>query len=247
MSRKNTPTPLLEICVDDVAGLEAAVAGGADRIELCSALGSGGLTPSRGFMAIAANAPIPVHALIRPRDGGFAYSEAEVALMETDILAAREAGLAGVVIGATTPVGALDKDVIRRLIDAAQGLDLTLHRAIDVVEDMDAALDLAVELGFSRVLTSGGARHAEEGIDVIARLAKRGSGSISIMPGGGVRPENAGRFLAIPGVTELHASCSRADVGAERLVELGFSAEMPRRTDAEIVRQLKAEISARVG
>lgn len=241
-SREKAAGPLLEICVDDVAGLDAAVAGGADRIELCSALGSGGLTPSRGFMSVAANAPIPVHALIRPRAGGFIYSEAEVALMEADILAARESGLAGVVIGATTAAGVLDADVIRRLIDAAQGLDLTLHRAIDVVEDMDAALDLAIELGFSRVLTSGGARHAEEGIDVIARLAKRGSGSISIMPGGGMRPENAGRFLSIAGVRELHASCSRAGVGEPRLTELGFSTETPRYTDADIVRRLKAQL-----
>lgn len=241
-SQDKAAGPLLEICVDDVAGLNAAVTGGADRIELCSALGSGGLTPSRGFMAVAAIAPIPVHALIRPRAGGFIYSEAEVALMETDILAAREAGLAGVVIGATTAAGALDKDVIRRLINAAEGLDLTLHRAIDVVQDIDAALDLAIELGFSRVLTSGGARHAEEGIDVIARLAKRGSGRISIMPGGGVRPENAGRFLAIAGVRELHASCSRVGIGEPRLTELGFSTEAPRYTDADIVRRLKAQL-----
>lgn len=247
MSRKNTSAPLLEICVDDVAGLEAAVAGGADRIELCSALGSGGLTPSRGFMSVAAHVPIPVHVLIRPRAGGFIYSEAEVSVMKADIAAAREAGLAGVVIGATTADDSLDTEVIRKLVEAAKGLDLTLHRAIDVVSDMDGVLDLAIELGFSRVLTSGGARHAEEGIDVIARLVKRSGGRISIMPGGGVRPENAARFLAIAGVSELHASCSRADVGAERLVELGFSSEMPRRTDAEIVRKLKAEISARGG
>ena len=247
MSRKNTPIPLLEICVDDVAGLDAAVAGGADRIELCSALGSGGLTPSRGFMSVAARAPIPVFALIRPRAGGFIYSEAEVLVMEADIAAAREAGLAGVVIGATTADDTLDQYAIRRLAETAEGLELTLHRAIDIVSDMECSLDLAIELGFSRVLTSGGARHAEEGIEVIARLAERSSGKISIMPGGGVRPENAARFLAIPGVTELHASCSRADVGSERLVELGFSSEMPRRTDADTVRQLKAEIIARVG
>jgi copper homeostasis protein len=241
-SREKAAGLLLEICVDDVAGLGAAVAGGADRIELCSALGSGGLTPSRGFMAIAANAPIPVHALIRPRAGGFSYSEAEVALMETDIVAAREAGLAGVVIGATTPAGALDVEVMRRLIDAAQGLDLTVHRAIDVVEDMDAALEFAIQLGFSRVLTSGGARHAEEGIDVIARLVQRAADRISIMPGGGVRPENAGRFLSLAGVRELHASCSRAEVGEARLTELGFSTATPRHTDADIVRRMKAQL-----
>ncbi len=238
-SPANAPSPLLEICVDDVAGLDAAIAGGADRIELCSALGSGGLTPSCGFMAVAAKAPIPVYALIRPRAGGFAYSAGEIAVMESDIVAAREAGLGGVVIGAVTPDGALDTAAIRRLIQAAQGLDLTLHRAIDVVADVDAALDLAIELGFSRILTSGGARHAEEGIAVLARLAQRSIGRLSIMPGGGVRPENAARFLSIPGIRELHASCSRAEAGDLRLAELGFSVELPRRTDAEIVRQLK--------
>jgi copper homeostasis protein len=244
-SQEKASAPLLEVCVDDIAGLEAAVSGGADRIELCSALDSGGLTPSCGFMAAAAQVPIPVFALIRPRAGGFVYSEAEVAVMEADIAAARDAGLAGVVIGATTADGALDQQVNRKLVDAAMGLDLTLHRAIDVVSDMERAVDLAISLGFSRVLTSGGARHAEEGIDIIARLVERSAGKISIMPGGGVRPENAARFLAIPGVTELHASCSGAYVGAGRLVELGFLSEMPRRTDAAIVRQLKAQINVR--
>ena len=240
ISRQEAPGPLLEICVDDVAGLEAAIVGGADRIELCSALGSGGLTPSRGFMAIAANAPIPVHALIRPRAGHFTYSKDEIAVMEADILAAREAGLAGVVIGATTMDAALDIDAIRRLIKVAECLDLTLHRAIDVVADMEAALDLAIELGFSRVLTSGGARHAEEGLAVIKRLARHGAGCISIMPGGGVRPENAGLFLAVPEIRELHASCSQADMGQDRLVELGFEDQSVRRTDADTVRALKA-------
>lgn len=234
--------PLLEICVDDVAGLDAAIAGGADRIELCSALGAGGLTPSRGFMAVAAKASIPIHALIRPRAGDFVYSEAEIAAMETDIAAAREAGLAGVVIGATTTQSTLDADVIRRLVGAAAGLDLTLHRAIDVVGDMDAALDLAIALGFSRILTSGGARHAEEGLETLARLARRGAGRIAIMPGGGVRPENVTRLLAIPGIRELHASCSQVARSESRLAELGFSPETTRRTDAETVRALKVRM-----
>lgn len=241
--RKTASEPLLEICVDDIDGLNAAIAGGADRIELCSALGSGGLTPSCGFMAIAAKAPIPIHALIRPRAGGFTYSEAEIAVMEADIIAARDAGLAGVVIGATTADATLDVAVIRRLISAAKGLDLTLHRAFDVVSDMDAALEIAVALGFSRILTSGGQRHAAEGIETLGRLAAIGAERISIMPGAGVRPENAREFLAIPGVMELHASCSEATRGDRKLVELGFEADAYRRTDAETVRQLKASIS----
>lgn len=246
-SASKATEPLLEICVDDVAGLDAAIAGGADRIELCSALGAGGLTPSRGFMAVAAQASIPVHALIRPRAGDFVYSEAEIEAMETDIAAAREAGLAGVVIGATTTQSTLDADVIRRLVGAAAGLDLTLHRAIDVVGDMDAALDLAIALGFSRILTSGGARHAEEGLKTLARLARRSAGRITIMPGGGVRPENVARLLAIPGIREVHASCSHLARSESRLAELGFSPETTRRTDAETVRALKVRMLAMKG
>lgn len=241
-SPRKASGPLLEICVDDVAGLDAAVAGGADRIELCSALGSGGLTPSHGFMAVAAKASIPVYALIRPRVGDFIYPAAEVSVMEADIAAARDVGLAGVVIGATTADANLDADVIRRLVRAADGLDLTLHRAIDVVADMDAALELAVEVGFSRILTSGGARHAEEGMETLTKLASRSAGRISIMPGGGVRPQNAARLLALPGIRELHASCSEASASDARLVELGFSSETTRRTDADTVRALKAQM-----
>jgi copper homeostasis protein len=165
--------------------------------------------------------------------------------MESDIAAAREAGLAGVVIGATTTDATLDADVIQRLVKAADGLDLTLHRAIDVVSDMDAALDLAVAFGFSRILTSGGARHAEEGIETLARLAERSAGRISIMPGGGVRPQNAARLLSVGGIRELHASCSKASVSEAHLAELGFAQDVTRRTDAETVRALKAQILAR--
>lgn len=239
--------PILEICIDDVAGLEAAISGGADRIELCSALGSGGLTPSHGFMRIAAQSPIPVHALIRPRAGGFIYNEAEIAIMEADVAAVRAAGLAGVVIGATDANSKLDAAVIARLVSAAAGLDLTLHRAIDMVADVDAALDLAVELGFSRILTSGGARHAEDGLAVIERLVQRAAGRLSIMPGGGVRPDNAARFLAISGVRELHASCSQTEVGEERVTRLGFSDREIRRTDRSTVMALKAEMQVLAG
>lgn len=235
---------LLEVCVDNAEGLEAAVRGGADRIELCSALGSGGLTPSCGFMQMAAGAPVPVHALIRPRIGDFCYRANEVDLMIADICQVREAGLAGVVIGATTPDGALDEAALTRLVEAAAGLDLTLHRAVDMVADVDKALDLAIALGFSRVLTSGGARHAEAGLAQIAAMASRARGRISIMPGGGVRPENASRFLAISGIAELHASCSQPQISDPRMVEFGFSPAQVRQTDEETVRVMKAALDA---
>lgn len=231
---------MLEVCVDDADGLAAAIAGGADRIELCSALGVGGLTPTRGFMALAAKSPIPVNAIIRPRIGGFAYSEDEISIMLSDIEAACEAGLAGVVIGASLPDGTLDRATLERLIKAAGTLDLTLHRAFDLVPDLDTAVETAIDLGFSRVLTSGGARHAEAGLPVLRRVASAGGGRISIMPGGGVRPGNAAAFLAISGIFELHASCSQPMAQNDDLVDFGFSPANARRTDVDTVRQMKA-------
>ncbi|MDH4442031.1 MAG: copper homeostasis protein CutC [Rhizobium sp.] len=233
---------ILEICVDDAEGLTAAVKGGADRIELCSSLGSGGLTPSRGFMELAARAPIPVHALIRPRIGDFVYGEDDIGIMIADIEAARTAGLAGVVLGAARAPGVLDRPVLQRLVSAAQGLDLTLHRAFDVVDDFDAALELAVELGFSRILTSGGARHADAGLETLARLSRRAGGRISIMPGGGVRPGNVARLLAIPGISDVHASSSQPRAADRRLVEFGFVGEEMRQTDEATVRALKTAL-----
>lgn len=231
---------VLEVCVDDADGLAAAIAGGADRIELCSALGVGGLTPTRGFMHLAARSPIPVNAIIRPRIGGFVYSDDEIAVMLDDIEAACEAGLAGVVIGASSPDGSLDRATLQRLIRAAAKLDVTLHRAFDLVPDFHAAVETAIDLGFSRILTSGGARHAEAGLPVLQRAAEVGAGRISIMPGGGVRPGNAAAFLAIPGVFELHASCSQPVEPNADLVDFGFSPLNVRRTDADTVRHMKA-------
>ncbi|WP_159949797.1 copper homeostasis protein CutC [Rhizobium sp. 18065] len=233
-------TRILEVCVDDADGLAAAIAGGADRIELCSALGVGGLTPTRGFMALAAKCHIPVNAIIRPRIGGFVYSDDEISIMLADIQAACEAGLAGVVIGASRPDGTLDRAVLERLIKAALKLDVTLHRAFDLVPDFDAAVEMAIHLGFSRILTSGGARHAEAGLPVLQHAAEVGRGRISIMPGGGVRPGNAAAFLAIPGIFELHASCSQPMEPNADLVDFGFSPANARRTDADTVRQMKA-------
>ncbi|MGL5010398.1 MAG: copper homeostasis protein CutC, partial [Paracoccaceae bacterium] len=135
---------LIEICVDDAPGLAAAIAGGADRIELCAALALGGLTPSAGFRQHAASAPIPVYPMIRPRPGDFTFTDAEITLMEHDIVTARSLGLAGVVLGASHPDGTLDTNTLARLITAAGPLGLTLHRAFDLTPDPIAALDTAI-------------------------------------------------------------------------------------------------------
>lgn len=228
----------LEVCVDSAEGLEQAVAGGADRIELCAALALGGLTPSAGLIAAAARCGVPVVAMIRPRAGNFVWSQAEVAMMEAEIAAVRAAGLAGVVLGASLPDGRLDAPVLRRLVAAAQGLERVLHRCIDLAPDMEEALDQAVGLGFQRILTSGGAVTAEAGAARIASLLARAAGRITVMPGSGVTPANAALFKGL-GIAEIHASCSVSDPVEGRAVEMGFAPPVLRQTDADAVRTLR--------
>jgi copper homeostasis protein len=235
---------ILEVCVDTVAGLEAAVAGGADRIELCSALSLGGLTPSAGFMRHAAGCGVPVMAMIRPRTGDFVWSQAEVLAMQADIAEARAAGLAGVVLGALLPDGRLDAEALARLVAAAQGMDLTLHRCFDLVPDMGAALEAAVALGFRRILTSGGAVTAAAGARRIRTLVERAAGRIVIMPGAGVSAENAARLLGL-GTGELHGSCSVSVAVNGPGVTFGFGPGVERRTDTATVRAMKRAMEGR--
>jgi copper homeostasis protein len=232
---------MIEVCVDTSASLTAAVAGGADRIELCAALALGGLTPSAGFMAEAALCGVPVMAMIRPRAGDFVWSGSEVRQMEADIAETRAAGLAGVVLGASLPDGRLDADVLSRLVAAATGMDCTLHRAFDLTPDLGAALETAIALGFRRVLTSGGALNAGEGADRIAALIAQAKGRISIMPGSGVSAANAARFAAL-GTTELHASCTTAIPANSQAAAMGFGPAAERRTDAALVRALRQAV-----
>ncbi len=233
-------TIALEICVDDADGLAAALAGGADRIELCSALALGGLTPSSGLMALAAKAPRPVYAMIRPREGDFVFSAAAIDQMRREIDAVRAAGLAGVVLGVSEPGGALDAEALAILIRHAAGLGTTLHRAFDLVPDPAVALELAIELGFERVLTSGGAARAEDGVAVLAALVQQAGARISVMPGAGVRPGNAARILALTGAHEIHASCRAPGPAASAAtVALGFARQSQREQTSEaLVRAL---------
>jgi copper homeostasis protein len=236
---------LLEVCVDDLAGLEAAVAGGADRVELCSALALGGLTPSVGLMEIAATFDIPCNAMIRPRAGNFVYSEEEIEVMLADIAAARTAGLAGVVFGASLPDGRLDRFVLETLAKSAAGLDLTLHRAFDLVPDMSEAVEVAVKLGFSRILTSGGAATALDGVDGLRKALASARGRLSIMPGSGISDSNVREVLVL-GIREVHASCSvPLDDVAARLLAFGFAPPSARRTDLAKVAALKEALSSR--
>lgn len=235
---------LLEVCVDTADGVDAAIGGGADRIELCSALELGGLTPSPGLLRYAAAAPIPVYAMVRPRPGDFIFEPSDLDVMRHEIDAIRAAGLAGVVLGASRRGGMLDEAALRVLTTHAKGLGTTLHRAVDLVPDFDAAVDLAADLGFERILTSGGARHASEGMATIARMIDRAEGRVAIMAGSGVRPANIGALLARLPLTQVHASCSApARPADEPAVRLGFSNPSGKQTSLEIVRELKQALS----
>ena len=232
---------LLEVCVGDPPSLLAALEGGADRIELCSALELGGLTPTPGLLRLAAKAPTPVYAVVRPRGGDFVFGASEAESMLADIAAIRAAGLPGVVLGASRRDGSLDADVLRRLISVSEGLGLTLHRAFDLVPDLEEAVELAVELGFERILTSGRARTALEGFDDLRMIHALARGRITIMAGSGLNPRNVGALLAQVPLSEVHGSCALA-LGEpdRRIVELGFAPSGPaRRTSADEVRRFR--------
>jgi copper homeostasis protein len=235
---------LLEVCVDRADGLAAAVEGGADRVELCSALDFGGLTPSPGMMALAAEAEIPAYAMIRPHAGGFVFDRAAREIMLADIDAARDCGLAGVVLGASLPDGRLDVDLLSALVDRAKGMGTTLHRAFDLVPDPLAALEQAIELRFERILTSGFKASAVEGAAAIATLVQHAGGRISIMAGSGIGPSNIVELLRT-GVCEVHGSCRGAAVEADPVTaRFGFAPRWSAHTSAEVVKEMRMRMSS---
>ncbi|GAA2431939.1 copper homeostasis protein CutC [Actinomadura vinacea] len=195
-----------EICIDSVAGALAAERAGAHRVELCAALFEGGLTPSLGTIraTLSAVSSIRVHVIIRPRGGDFIFDEHEVAAMEHDVALAREAGAHGMVIGALTAAGGIDRPVTERLIAAAGGLPVTFHRAFDMAADPFAALETLVDLGVHRVLTSGQEVSVLEGAPLIAELVRRAGERIAVMPGGGITERNVARVVEATGAREIH-------------------------------------------
>jgi len=196
----------LEVCCGDMQSVLAAKAGGANRIELCRALDVDGLTPSKEMMEEAIGLDIPVQVLIRPREGNFVYNEAEVESMIRDIRLAKRLGANGVVIGALKPDGSIDEETIRYLVEAAKGLSITFHRAFDVCSQPLEALEQIIALGCHRLLTSGQAATAEQGIPLIKQLVELAGERLSIMPGSGVNPENACKILSETGAKEIHGS-----------------------------------------
>ncbi|APT91939.1 hypothetical protein CPHO_02345 [Corynebacterium phocae] len=194
----------VEIAVEGAAGARVALEAGADRLELCMALHSvGGLTPTVGLAGEVVAVGLPTFALIRNRPGGFIYSAADLAVMEADIKALDQAGVAGFVIGAATPDGGLDLPALDRLIRAAPGKEFVLHRVFDILTDREKALEqLAGRV--TRVLTSGGRPTAPEGAAEIYRLQEKAPG-IELMAGGGIKPSTV---EALKGVRSVHGSAA---------------------------------------
>lgn len=206
--RLNRPRQL-EIACNSLASAVAAQAGGADRVELCADLASGGTTPSAGtIVVVRQQVRLPLFVLVRPRAGDFVYDEAEVQVMLQDIALCRAQGCDGVVIGALTVEGAVDLAVCRRLLAAAGPLQVTFHRAFDAVRDRAAALEAVIALGCQRILSSGGAATALAGCPVLARDARQAGDRIAIMAGAGIDAGNVAAVVQGSGCQQLHASAS---------------------------------------
>jgi copper homeostasis protein len=197
----------LEICADSVDSAVAAEFGGAQRIELCSALMEGGLTPSLGLIrAVRSRIGIGIHVMIRPRGGDFLYSGDELAVMKEDIALAAQCGVEGVVFGLLTADGNVDVEQTCELVEAARPMEVTFHRAIDMARDINAAVEDVIRTGADRVLTSGGEHTAMLGRDRIRGLVQATEGRIRLMVGGGVRAENVHEIIQATGAAEFHSA-----------------------------------------
>lgn len=232
---------LLEICVDTIKGLHVAVENGADRIELCSALTVGGLSPSYTLLAAAQEVKVPVHVMVRPRAGDFQYSTEELNGMAQEIALVKQMKLAGVVFGAGSEAG-LDWAALRQLCSAADGLDVTVHRVVDLLtpEDRLAALPKLHELGINRILTSAGRTKAIDSATELKRLISAAPSQLTVMPGSGVSSQNIKEILSVTSATEIHASAGVPAVNqSPKSLELGFASITSRETSASLVRELK--------
>jgi copper homeostasis protein len=201
---------LLEACTDSVTDALEAQKAGLHRIELCSALTEGGLTPSFSLMQLAVKRlTIPVHVMIRPRAGDFLYTDEEFSLMLQDIEHAKELGAAGVVFGVLKADGTFDTERMAALIARAHPMKIVVHRAFDMTVDPFLALEAIIGLGAHIVLTSGQRQTAEDGLDLIKELVKRANGRIQILAGGGVNRSNV-KLLAVAGVRDFHFTVRKA-------------------------------------
>jgi copper homeostasis protein len=196
---------VIEVCVDSVASAVAAERGGAGRIEVCSGLIEGGVTPSTGLVeAMREHTSIAVHVMIRPRGGDFCYDADEFEIMRRDIEAAKRMGVDGVVCGILRADGSVDLARTRELVELARPLNVTFHRAFDMTADLFRALEDVCAAGADRILTSGAEQTCMQGAQTIARLVQATADRIVVMPGSGIKPGNVRSVLEQTGAKEIH-------------------------------------------
>lgn len=201
----------MEVCVDSVESAVNAEKGGAARVELCSNLVEGGTTPSLGMLRVVKRGVgIPVFVMLRPRGGDFLYSDSEFQVMVEDLKVLKENGANGIVFGILTVDGRIDTGRSRDIVTLARPLPVTFHRAFDMVQDAEQSLEVLVEMGVERVLTSGHDSSALEGLPMLEKLVKGARGRIGVVPGGGVNERNVRRILEGSGAMEFHCSARRA-------------------------------------
>jgi len=195
----------VEVCVDSVASAQAAERGGAQRVELCSDLLEGGITPSSGLLSVVrSNVSIGLYPIIRPRPGDFCYSEPEFDTMCRDIEVARTEGADGVVLGLLKTDGCVDIEKTRQLVELARPLAVTFHRAFDMSADLFRSLEDVCATGADRILTSGGEQECLHGVGAVASLVRASRGRIKIMAGGRIAVNNAATIIERTGVSEIH-------------------------------------------
>lgn len=198
---------ILEICVDSVESAIAAETGGAQRVELCSDLVEGGITPSAGLIEmVRRNVDLEIFAMVRPRGGDSFYTCYEFDTMKHDVIQAKNLGVDGVVLGLLDIAGNVDVARTRELVELAAPMQVTFHRAFDMSADLEDSLERIVEAGAHRILTSGGRQSVAEGAECVAGLIQRARGRVRIMAGGSIRQENIEKIASLTGATEFHCS-----------------------------------------
>lgn len=241
---------ILEICVDSVESAQAAVAGGASRLELCGNLLIGGTSPSPYLIEAVQKFDIPVRVLLRPRFGDFLYTPSEKEILQKEVEMCRSMGVDGVVLGALQADGTLDVPFLTSLVQAAGNLGKTLHRAFDVCADAQQSLETAIDLGFDTILTSGQAATAVDGMETLAQLHRQAKGRITLLAGSGVSPDNIPLLAQQTGITAFHMSGKHTVDGGMQFrregvpMGLPFASEYQRfYTDEEAVRKAKQALN----
>jgi copper homeostasis protein len=211
---------IFELCAETLEAALSARPGRADRIELCSMLDVGGLTPSHELIEQAIQrSGLPVHVLLRPHADGFAYTASNFASISAELQHAQRLGAAGVVLGILNANRMVDTVRIRALVELAAPMEVTFHRAFDEVPDFDRALEDVITTGCHRILSSGGAPDVLSGVDTLARLVSRAGGRIDIAAGGGLRLSNADEVRRRTGARHFHGSLRSQDDGSPLLVD----------------------------